>query len=59
MRKYKCFDCDHTWEVIFGEEEPGVKQACPKCKSLNVHRMDKKDDLRGKTRELHPGKEAG
>ncbi|MGD9091969.1 MAG: hypothetical protein PVF74_03920 [Anaerolineales bacterium] len=41
MRKFKCFDCGHTWQIIFGGGEPGFKQACPKCKSLNIHRINK------------------
>jgi len=57
MRKYKCFDCDRTWEIVFGKEDPGVKQACPKCKSLNVHRIDNNDGRRGKTWEWSIGKE--
>jgi hypothetical protein len=58
MRKFKCLDCNHTWEIIFFEENQGVKQACPKCKSLNVQRIDKKRRRRGKTLELnHRNKE--
>lgn len=53
MRKFKCFDCDHTWEIIFFEEKPGVKQACPKCKSLNVQQIDIKSGPRGKTWEWY------
>lgn len=42
MRKYICIDCGTSWQVIFGEEIPGIKQACPKCKSLNVNSMSDK-----------------
>jgi hypothetical protein len=41
MRKFKCFDCGHTWQIIFGGGDPGYKQVCPKCKSLNIHRINK------------------
>jgi Zn finger protein HypA/HybF involved in hydrogenase expression len=55
VRKFKCSDCKYTWDVIFFEEKPGVKQACPKCKSLNVQRMNKKDMYIDKTRESTAG----
>jgi hypothetical protein len=57
MRKFKCFDCNHTWEIIFFEEKPGVKQACPNCKSLNVQRIEKKSVQRGKTWKWYPDRE--
>jgi len=57
MRKFKCFDCNQTWEIFFFEEKPGVKQACPKCKSLNVYRIDKKSVQRGKTWKWYSDKE--
>jgi phage FluMu protein Com len=40
MRKYECHDCHHTWTIIFGDAAPGIKQACPNCKGLNVQRID-------------------
>jgi hypothetical protein len=54
MRKFKCLDCNHTWEIIFGEEKPGVKQACPACKSLNVHRLNQNHEERTKPQEFFP-----
>ena len=54
MRKFKCFDCNHTWEIIFSEERPGVKPACPACKSLNVDRMNKNREEGKKAQELFP-----
>ena len=41
MRKFKCYQCNHTWELPFGEGGRGVEQACPKCKSNNIHRVGK------------------
>jgi phage FluMu protein Com len=42
MRKYKCFDCGHTWQILFAKDIQGIKQACPECKSINVHSKDDK-----------------
>lgn len=41
MRYFKCFDCEHFWKIIFWEDGKGTKMACPECKSLNVHRIEK------------------
>jgi transposase-like protein len=41
MRQFKCFDCNHTWEIPYGAGGRGVDQVCPKCKSTNVHRIEK------------------
>jgi predicted RNA-binding Zn-ribbon protein involved in translation (DUF1610 family) len=49
IKKYHCLDCGYSWQVIFGRVDPGVKQACPKCKSLNIHRIDK---IRGGARSV-------
>lgn len=38
MRKFKCYDCDHTWELSFGQGGRGMDQVCPECGSKNVHR---------------------
>ena len=48
MRYFKCFDCEHFWKIIFWEDGKGTKLACPECKSLNVHRIEK---VRGWDRE--------
>ena len=41
MRKFKCYDCNHTWELPFGQSGRGVDQTCPKCESSDVHRTKK------------------
>lgn len=40
MRRFKCYDCNHEWEIPFGTGESGKLMECPKCKSSNVHRSD-------------------
>ena len=30
MRKFKCYDCQHSWELPYGTGRPGN---CPSCKS--------------------------
>jgi hypothetical protein len=35
MRKFKCHDCQHAWELPCGTGRPG---SCPSCKSGNIHR---------------------
>lgn len=37
MRKFKCYDCNHEWELIYGTGRP---QECPQCKSKNIHRAE-------------------
>ena len=37
MRKFMCFDCGYEWEEPFGTGRP---QNCPKCGSVNIHRVD-------------------
>ena len=39
MRKFKCHDCDHSWELPFGQGGRGVEQVCTQCGSRNVHRI--------------------
>lgn len=36
-RKFKCYDCDHTWELEHGTGRPAQ---CPSCKSTNLHRAE-------------------
>ncbi len=36
-RKFKCFDCQHEWEIAFGTGRP---DKCPKCGSTNLHRVN-------------------
>ena len=35
IRKFKCYDCQHAWELPFGTGRP---EGCPQCKSRNIHR---------------------
>jgi predicted DNA-binding protein (UPF0251 family) len=35
MRKFKCYDCQNSWELPYGTGRPGN---CPSCKSGNIHR---------------------
>jgi predicted Zn-ribbon and HTH transcriptional regulator len=37
MRKFRCYDCQHTWELPHGTGRPG---SCPACKSGNIHRAE-------------------
>ncbi|OGP88449.1 MAG: hypothetical protein A2156_03200 [Deltaproteobacteria bacterium RBG_16_48_10] len=36
MRKFKCYDCQHSWELPYGKGRP---ESCPSCKSGNIHRV--------------------
>lgn len=36
MRKFRCYDCKHEWEVHYGTGRP---QKCPQCESKNIHRV--------------------
>jgi predicted DNA-binding protein (UPF0251 family) len=35
MRKFRCYDCQHSWELPYGTGRPGN---CPSCKNGNIHR---------------------
>jgi uncharacterized protein len=35
MRKFKCYDCQHSWELPY---ETGRPEDCPSCKGSNIHR---------------------
>jgi predicted DNA-binding protein (UPF0251 family) len=35
MRKFKCYDCQHSWELPYGTGRP---ENCPSCKNGNIHR---------------------
>ena len=37
MRKFRCSDCQHTWELPYGTGRP---QNCPSCKNVNIHRAE-------------------
>jgi len=34
MRKYRCDECQHSWELPYGTGRP---EGCPSCKSGNIH----------------------
>ena len=34
-RKFKCYECQHSWELPYGTGRP---ESCPSCKSGNIHR---------------------
>jgi predicted DNA-binding protein (UPF0251 family) len=34
-RKFKCYDCQHSWELPYGTGRP---KNCPSCRSGNIHR---------------------
>ncbi len=35
MRKFKCYECQHSWDLPYGTGRP---ENCPSCKSGNIHR---------------------
>jgi predicted DNA-binding protein (UPF0251 family) len=34
-RKFRCYDCQHSWELPYGTGRP---ENCPSCKSDNIHK---------------------
>ena len=36
-RQFKCYDCEHTWEVPYGTGRP---PECPSCRSKNIRRSE-------------------
>lgn len=36
-KKFRCSECEHTWEVAHGAPRPFF---CPQCKSSNLHRAE-------------------
>ncbi len=36
-RKFKCDECQHSWELPYGTGRPA---GCPSCKSGNIHRAE-------------------
>jgi len=47
MRTFKCFSCNHTWQLAFGTGGPGIGLTCPECGSNNIHR-DQRGQGRGR-----------
>jgi predicted DNA-binding protein (UPF0251 family) len=37
IRKFRCYDCQHVWEIPYGT---GKRENCPACSSGNVHRAE-------------------
>jgi predicted DNA-binding protein (UPF0251 family) len=37
MRKFRCHDCRHSWDLPYGTGRPG---GCPSCKSENIGRAE-------------------
>jgi len=35
VRKFRCHDCQHSWDLPYGMGRP---EGCPSCKSGNIHR---------------------
>jgi predicted DNA-binding protein (UPF0251 family) len=44
LRKFRCTDCDHAWEVPYGTGRPAE---CPMCKGANFHREEGGRGFRG------------
>jgi uncharacterized protein len=40
LRKFRCYDCQHSWELPYGTGRP---EGCPSCKSGNIQRA--KEDI--------------
>ena len=49
MRKFQCYDCQHSWELPYGTGRP---ENCPSCKSGNIRRAE---EDRGNARGLGSG----
>jgi predicted DNA-binding protein (UPF0251 family) len=37
MRKFRCYECQHSWELPYGTGRP---ENCPSCKSDNIRRAE-------------------
>jgi predicted DNA-binding protein (UPF0251 family) len=45
MRRFNCYECQHSWELPYGTGRP---ESCPSCKSGNIHRVqEEKGQVRG------------
>lgn len=55
MREFRCFNCDHKWEVPFGG---GRQITCPKCGSTKIKRTNPGigGPHRGRGRGFHGGR---
>jgi predicted DNA-binding protein (UPF0251 family) len=36
-RKFRCSNCEHSWELAYGTGRPA---SCPQCQSKNIHRAE-------------------
>lgn len=44
-RKFKCYDCQHSWELPYGTGRP---KNCPSCRSGNIHRAQEERGYTGR-----------
>jgi predicted DNA-binding protein (UPF0251 family) len=47
MRKFRCTNCQHAWELPYGTGRPSD---CPSCKSSNIHRAQEERGYTGRLR---------
>lgn len=40
MRRFTCYDCNHTFEVPYGTGGSGRTMECPECGGRNIHRAE-------------------
>ena len=40
MRRFTCYDCNHTFEVPYGTGGSGRTMECPECGGTNIHRAE-------------------
>jgi len=52
VRKFRCQDCQHPWELPYGTGRP---ESCPSCRSRNIRRAEEGG---GTNRRLVPGQGA-
>jgi len=45
MRKFRCYDCQHSWELPYGTGRP---ENCPSCRSGNIHRAQEERGYAGR-----------
>jgi len=54
MRTFKCYDCQHTWQLPHGEGGRGADLVCPRCGSKNIHRVEADRGRRRRARGRAP-----
>lgn len=40
MRRFTCYDCNHTFDVPYGTGGTGRSMECPECGGRNIHRAE-------------------